>query len=658
MLFHLLGLGRQTKRVLQLAADLVVLVVAFCGAVLLKLESVSALGDLWSWAAFASVLPATLFLLHRLGLYRSVVRHTAGDACTKTLAGAALSAGLLGAAIALLDPQIEGTLPVIYGVLAFLGLGGARFGFREVVARGRHSKTVPVIIFGAGESGRKLAQMLREGSLYRPVAFVDDDERTQKTLVAGLSVVSPDRLEQVARTTGASAVILAMPSVAATRRGQILARLEQTSMTLLTVPAAEEIVAGRARLRILPDISVQDILGRIPLLAAGPVPSSDISGKVVLVTSASGAIGRALCDEILACRPKRLVVVDPSRADLALVESELIQRRGDDNPCEITATALVLHAGDQLNTIMQRFAVDTVFHIPEPKLSGPAAGDLVDMVRSVVFGTRSALQSALAMRVARFVLVSSDKAGRPVTMMAAAQRLAEMFCLSNTRGPRSATQISILRVATPVQETTSLFHLFRRQIESGGAMTVAHPQMARNFALPSEVARTILQSLPLARTGDVLSIEAGASCNIVDLAIRFARLHGLRAVVHSADDCKPLRPGEVAIRLTGLRPGEPVSEARALVGLAGQASEPRITSVGEGAMPLSDHAALFDRLASVCAENDVYALEQVLMAAQSGDHTAPETRVQAAALPPSARSRQDAFVVPREGDRPRAVLHG
>lgn len=619
ILQRLLSLSRATKRSLQLGADFTVLLAAFCLAVALRYESVATLGSLATWGAFLPVLALSLLTLHQLGLYRAVVRHTEGHVLTILAAGAAVSASMLVVSQSLLaGGTSSGTLPVIYAVLVLLGLSGVRAAFCLLVSSRQHNHKARVIVYGAGDAGRKLVQRLREGAQYRPVAFVDDLAAAQGTAVSGLNVHAPDRIDRLARSTGATAVLLALPSASSADRAKILTRLEKSDLTLMMVPAAEDILAGRARLRVLPEQPMDAVLSRVPLLPQPAAGSAAVAGKVVLVTSASGTIGRALCEEILACQPEHLIVVDQSPADLAEVEQALIQHRQDDNRCEISAVPLVLHAGDQLAAVMARFGVQAVFHVPEPRLTGSASDYAANVTRAVVFGTRAAMQAAVAMRAERFVLVSTDRATRPVNILAASHRLAEMVCQASAGENGTGPHVSILRISNLVHDSASILHLLRRQIEAGAAMTVPHPQMARSFAMPSDVARHILSAVDRGQSGEIHQLEAGVAINMLDLATRFARLHGLKAVPQIDGQDRPLRAGEVAVRFTGLRPGESLRDTPAVVGLAGQVVQPRNVTVDQAMTMLADHATLFDRLALACADNDISALEQVLMAAHTG----------------------------------------
>jgi FlaA1/EpsC-like NDP-sugar epimerase len=652
ILHHLLGLSRATKRSLQLGADFFVLLAAYCLAVVLRFESFATLGSAVTWVAFLPVLALSLLVLWQLGLYRAVVRHNEGHVLTILAVGAAVSAGFLAVSQAIVAGFVSGTLPVIYAVLVLLGLSGVRAAFCLLVSSRQHNQKVRVIVYGAGDAGRKLVQRLREGAQYRPVAFVDDRAAAQGTSVSGLNVHAPDQIDRLARSTGATAVLLALPLASAAERAKILTRLEKTDLTLMMVPATEDILAGRARLRVLPEQPMDAVLPRASLLPQPAVASASVAGKVVLVTSASGTIGRALCEEILSCQPEHLIVVDQSASDLAEVEQALILQRKDDNPCEISAVPLVLHAGDQLAAVMTRFGVQVVFHIPEPRLTGSARDFAADVTRAVVFGTRAAMQAAADKQVERFVLVSTDRAARPGNISAASYRLAEMLCQASAGENRTAPHVSILRISNLVHDSASILHILRRQIEAGGAMTLPHGQMARSFAMPSDVARLILSAMDIGQSGEVRLLEAGVAVNMLDLATRFARLNGLRAVPQTEGEDRPLRVGEVAVRFTGLRPGEALRDSRAVVGLAGQLVQPRHVSVEQAMTMLADHAALFDRLALACADNDIPALEQVLMAAHTG---------YAADLSEANPWMKRAEPAPRtkaEDSRPRAVVGG
>lgn len=615
---YLLGISRAKKRALQLAADTVALVCVFIAAMFLRLDSTAFMRSPSVLVALLPVVPLSLLVFVKLGLYRAVIRYIAGHALVAIMTGAAASGVLLSVTAMLLDLPVPRSVPVIYALLTFVALGGMRFAFREVVSASRQRKKIRVAIYGAGESGRQLIQMLRQGSTYQPVALLDDSTVAQGTYVAGLRVMAPNQVEKLVHTMDVAAVLLAMPSATKARRSEILKSMERFQVRLMTVPGMDEIVAGRAKLDDLNDINIEDLLGRDPVAPQAHLLGANITGKVVMVTGAGGSIGGELCRQILSHKPRRLVLFELSEFALYTIEQELLALRTPDNRCEILAILGSIQSAERVSTTLRMFGVQTVYHAAAFKHVPMVEHNVAEGVRNNVFGTRTVLEAAVVARVEAFIMVSTDKAVRPTNVMGASKRLAELVCQAKAQAMGVKTQISMVRFGNVLGSSGSVIPLFRRQIAAGGPLTVTHPQITRFFMTIPEAAQLVIQAGAMGHGGDVFVLDMGEPVRISDMAAQMARLHGLRPVMFAKGKDATILEGEIAIQFTGLRPGEKLYEELLIGDSPAPTQHPRIMTATERFVPEAKLLPLLDRLSEACARNDISAIRQVMIDAQTG----------------------------------------
>lgn len=615
---YLLGMSRTKKRLLLLAADSVALICVFVAAMFLRLDSSAFQSHPKVWLALLPVVPLSLFVFVKLGLYRAVIRYIEGHALVAILLGAVASGGALAVVAAVLELPVPRSVPVIYTLLTFLVLGGMRFAFRELVLVGKQRKTTRVAIYGAGESGRQLVQMLRESVLFRPVVFLDDSLAAQGTHVAGLRVLAPEQIDRLIRQADVSAVLLAMPSASKARRSEILKRLERFPLQLLTVPGMDDIMAGRAKLDDVNDVKIEDLLGRDAVAPRPDLLGANITGKTVMVTGAGGSIGSELCRQILSQHPARLVLFELSEFALYSIEQELLGLRAEGNACEIIAILGSVQSAERVATTLRLFGVQTVYHAAAFKHVPLVEHNVAEGVRNNVFGTAVVLDAAVAARVESFIMVSTDKAVRPTNIMGASKRLAEMVCQAKAQGPTVPTKISMVRFGNVLGSSGSVIPLFQKQIAAGGPLTVTHPQITRFFMTIPEAAQLVIQAGAMGRGGDVFVLDMGDPVQISDLAAQMARLHGLKPVIVAKDREAKLGKGEIAIQFTGLRPGEKLYEELLIGDCPAPTQHPRIMSATEICLTGSALAPLLERLDMACAQNDIASVRQVMAEAQTG----------------------------------------
>lgn len=619
-ILRMLGMSRARKRVLQVVVDVVLLAVVFVTAMWLRLDSLAFVAEPKVWMVLVPVLPLTIVLFIRLGFYRAVIRYIAVRALATILLGSVLSGLALALTAQLGGLPIPRSVPMIYAILTFLFVGGSRFGFRELVAASQNRRKKRVVIYGAGASGRQLLQMLRQGTEYQPIAFMDDSDQAQGTLVGGLRVYGPDQIDVLVQSNGIEAVLLALPSATKARRSEILKSLEGYPLHLRTIPGMDDILTGKARIDDLNEIGIEDLLGRDPIEPRADLLSANIRGKVVMVTGAGGSIGSELCRQILRQSPKHLVLFELSELALYSIEQELVTYAAAHTlDVKISPVLGSVQVARRVERTMRIFQVQTVYHAAAFKHVPLVEHNVVEGIRNNVFGTMTVAEAAIAAGVQAFILISTDKAVRPTNVMGASKRMAEMVCQSLAKSPRNmGTTVSMVRFGNVLGSSGSVIPLFRRQIAAGGPITVTHPEITRFFMTIPEAAQLVIQAGAMAQGGDVFVLDMGEPVRIAELAAQMARLHGLKPVLVSNPRSVKIGPGEIGITFTQLRPGEKLYEELLIGNDPQSTAHPRIMTATEICRSADELTVTLDQLAIACDRNDIARIRALLVEAQTG----------------------------------------
>ncbi len=617
-LFRVLTMTRTSKRIVQVIADVTILLVSFAFAMMLRYDSVSALSSTKAWASLLFVIPVTILAFIRLGFYRAVIRYMAGRAVTTILIGSAISGIALSFVSIALSLPIPRTVPLIYFGLTFMLIGATRFAFRELVFRRQSKRKESVVIYGAGSAGRQLVQMLRQGTEYLPIAFVDDSTSAQGTQVGGLSVLSPTHLPEFVSEREITSILFAIPSISRARRSEILKSLERLNVQLRSVPGLDDILSGRSTIDEINEVSIEDLLGRDPVAPQPELMCANTRGRAVMVTGAGGSIGSELCRQIVQERPKLLVLFEMSEIALYSIEQELeILRAKNGWTFRVYPILGNVQSREHVARVMRQFAIETVYHAAAYKHVPLVEHNVVEGIRNNVFGTCRVVEAAVAEGVESFILISTDKAVRPTNLMGASKRLAEMACQAIAKNAPK-TRVSMVRFGNVLGSSGSVIPLFQKQIAMGGPITVTHPEITRFFMTIPEAAQLVIQAGAMARGGEVFVLDMGEPVRIAELASQMVRLHGYKPVLTSLENAANIvGPGEIGIAFTHLRPGEKLYE-ELLIGNDPQMTQhSRILCASEMALPSDMLCPILETLKQACDRCDIEAIRAILVSAKT-----------------------------------------
>ncbi|HEV3379089.1 MAG TPA: nucleoside-diphosphate sugar epimerase/dehydratase [Thermoleophilaceae bacterium] len=520
-------------------------------------------------------------------------------------------------------------------LLSLVFVSGARFAVRALVERPQRGPFLEraereVLIVGAGNGGQQVAFELRRnpGLASAPVGYVDDDPRKQGMRIAGHKVLgTTDELPRVLDDVKPDEVIIAIPSAPGVLRQKVVTACRERGIPVRTLPTTFELLSGGMDLmRQVREVRVEDVLGREPVRVEIDRVGAYLRGRVVLVTGAGGSIGAELCRQIARVGPKRLVLVENSENALFEIQRELEEQRHF-----ARASAVLADCKDatRMREVFEEHAPSIVFHAAAYKHVPLMEENPVEAVRNNAVATRIVAAAAGEAGVERFVLVSTDKAVSPATVMGASKALAE-WAVEAAQNRWRGTRYASVRFGNVLGSSGSVVPIFRRQIAAGGPLTVTDVRMTRYFMTIPEAVQLIIRSGELATGGEVFVLEMGDPVRIVDLAANMIRLAGLEPDVDIAIEVVGRRVGE-KLHEELFNPGErpQPTHAEKIVSAVQPPLDPEWVESAfariEGLVYAGDAAALASAVAELSAERALAASAGTEPAASGGARPAPSS---------------------------------
>ncbi len=604
--------SRPIKRLISIIADLLFISLSFWAAIIVRLDTLIVSHDKNLWLLLALLIPISLFINIRLGLYRAVIRYINSKAAINIAVSVLLSTLDFILLAFYLNINIPRTVPIIYAAFLMILVAGSRFIVIAALSSSGNKNKENVIIYGAGSSGRQLAQSLFHGNEYVPIAFIDDDKQIQKSIIHGIMVYSRYDIAKLINKYGVRRILLAMPKENKKRIAKVLSKLEPLSVEILSIPGSADLVSGKAKIDELQEVSIDDLLGREPVAPQEELLAANIKNKAVMITGAGGSIGSELCRQILMLKPKKIVLLELSEFALYSINRELQKTVKKLNiNCEVIPLLGSVQRKNRLLTIMRTFGVQTIYHAAAYKHVPVVEHNVVEGVRNNVFGTLYAAEAAIEANVETFVLISTDKAVRPTNVMGTTKRMAELV-LQALSQQESKTRFCMVRFGNVLGSSGSVVPLFREQIKNGGPVTVTHPDIIRYFMTIPEAAQLVIQAGAMGKGGDVFVLDMGDPVKISELAAKMIRLSGLTV----KDEGNP--DGDIAIEYTGLRPGEKLFEELLIGDDVTQTSHRRIMSAHEKWLAWTELEKILIQLDDACHNFAHEEIRRLLLEAPTG----------------------------------------
>ena len=504
----------------------------------------------WFTPEIAMVLMAQGLVLWWTGLYKGLWRFASLPDLWNIIRACVIGAITITIALFLYNrlDTVPRAVLVIYPAVLVVLLGTPRMAYRywkdsrlDLSARAPAQR---VLVLGAGRAGETLLRELARENRYRPVGVLDDNPALRGAKVHGVPVLGVvDRLPELAREVAAEMLLIAMPSATNAQMQRVVELCEQTAVPFRTVPRLQDVVAGRLAFNDLKEVAIEDLLGREAVQLDWTAIRTGLSGKRVFVTGGGGSIGSELCRQVARLGVESLSVLDQSEYNLYTIEQEL--RR--EFP-ELLINALLGDCSDAAVTAhaFELARPQVVLHAAAFKHVPLLQAQVREAFRNNVVGTQLVAEAADRHNVACFVLISTDKAVNPTSVMGACKRVAEIFCQNFSS--RSGTRFITVRFGNVLESAGSVVPLFREQIRSGGPVTVTHPEITRYFMTIAEACQLILQAGVLGEGGEIFALDMGEPVKISYLAEQMIRL------------ARKIPGRDINIVYTGLRPGEKLFE--------------------------------------------------------------------------------------------------
>jgi FlaA1/EpsC-like NDP-sugar epimerase len=543
------------NRMTQLAADAALVAAAYFLAFQLRF-----LDEPHGWPERYQVLFAQsvgfvvvgkLTVFYACGLYQKWWRYVTGRDFLLIFRVVAIASAILVVVFAVAKPFAH-TLPraveVTDFVLTMMLIAGARLAVRLIVERPSRGSRLPrheVLVVGAGSGGQMVVRELQLNPNLGATAigFVDDDPRKRGMRMLGLKVLGSTReIVKILDETEPDEVVIAIPSAPGQLRGQVVSACREREIRVRTLPTVFELLRGGVQLnKQLREVRVEDVLGRDPIVRELDRVGAYLRDRIVLVTGAGGSIGSELCRQIAQVKPRLLVLLDHAEDNLFEIDREMIELRHFTNVESVLADCKEPH---RMLEVMQRFKPSVVFHAAAYKHVPLMEANPLEAIRNNAIATRITAETAAASKVERFVLISTDKAVNPKTVMGASKAMAE-WIVEEAGNKHPGTRFAAVRFGNVLASSGSVVPIFRNQIERGGPVTVTHPEMTRYFMTIPEAVQMVIRAGDIgAGKGEVFVLDMGEPVKILDLAHNMIRLAGYEPEEDIAVEFTQPRAGE------------------------------------------------------------------------------------------------------------------
>jgi len=547
--------SRRTKRAVFFVTDFLAIPVALYLAYSIRLGTLLPFQHpSFSWDIFPILMLAGIPLIYGLGLhrYKLLAYEIRAVLRVQYCALGLLVVGVLANAV--LNLSVPRGVLVIFALFFLVGSVNSRVIALKTlnIMQGFRGGRERIAIYGAGSAGVQLINALRQTRKVKVTSFFDEDPQLQGQVVAGLPVLPADEIEKYVQRYKISRLVLAMPSLAQSKRAKLKKKLSPLNCDLQSVPSLENLLLGKGKIDTLETVSPDDLLGRDKVDLDLPGVAEVYSGKTVLVTGAGGSIGSELCRQLMDCGPAKIVLLEHAEFNLYSIEKELV-KLGAKRGVEVVPVLGSVTDPIRVAAVFEKMGIDIVLHAAAYKHVPMVEMNEVAGLSNNVVGTRTVAEAALKHGAERFILVSTDKAVRPTNVMGATKRVAELL-VQDFATRSSKTLFSMVRFGNVLGSSGSVIPLFQDQIKSGGPLTVTHADVTRYFMTIPEASRLVLLAGSFSTGGDVFVLDMGKPVKIIDLADRMVRAHGLEVKDAQNPD------GDIEIRVTGLRPGEKLYE--------------------------------------------------------------------------------------------------
>ena len=607
---YLLNLNRFTKQAIQVISDILIINICLLLAVAIDTGIIyfnsSDIINILRYSIF--LIPFSILIFYLIKIYENFVRDS-GFQIVRRLILSSITSGIFLFIINNIFQYYSFRISLIYLPQLIIFTIGLRLLFKFYILSSQNNRE-NILIFGAGEAGRRLLTLINFSKEFSPQGFIDDSYELKGKLIDSLKVFHSDELENIIIKKKINKVLIAIPSAKPQEKQNIFNRLEKLNISCQTVPDLRKIVLGEAKINELNSINVEEIISRHRINSVSDKALKVIKNKNILITGAGGSIGSEIVKKIIFLKPKKILLFEISEFALYKMNQEINQiiinnKLSDTQVLDILGS---IQNKTLVNKILEKHHINIIFHAAAYKHVPLLENNVVEAVKNNIFGTKVIAESAIKNKVDILSMISTDKAVNPSNIMGSTKRIAELICQQACQNQKH-TSLSIVRFGNVVGSSGSVVPLFQKQIEDGGPVTITHKDVTRYLMSITEAAILVIEACTIPDNDEICFLEMGEPIKILDLAIKMIKLKGLNYnMIEKTKDNKET----INIRFTGLRPGEKLNEELHISNQISLTENPLIKKVFEKKPNINALNSLLDDLEKESELNNSLQLRELL----------------------------------------------
>tara|TARA_B100001094_G_scaffold36963_1_gene31117 strand:+ start:2108 stop:3937 length:1830 start_codon:yes stop_codon:yes gene_type:complete len=565
--------------------------------------------------AIVSIIPVLIITR----LYRSITRYINIETYVKITKASVIGSAIWAFIILTLHIPVPRSVLIIFFVLSTLLLYMTRYIARALLTQQRINNMRKVLIYGTSNSSIQIAEMLKNDNNILPIGFIADDIIDGKTTISELKVHQIHKIKDIITDKDVKEILLTNVYQKKTKLQKIISGLKEHQKLIRKLPNIEELTNGKLKISQTKRINIDDLLGRDTVAPDPYLLKACIEGKSVLITGCGGSIGSELARQIIKLNPIKIILLEQSEYFLYEIDHELNEyKNNNQSTVELKSYLGSVSDPDFIETIFANEKIDTVYHAAANKHVPLVEHNPLAAIKTNILGTLTVANQSYKNNIENFVLISSDKAVRPTNIMGATKRFAELTLQSlqdvvdDMPSSQSRTKFCMVRFGNVLDTSGSVVPLFKKQIKSGGPVTVTDPKVIRYFMTISEATELVIQAGSLSKGGDVFLLEMGEPIGILDLAKEMIHLSGKE--IKDDDNLS----GDIEIKYTGLRDGEKLYEELLIGDNVSKTIHDHIMSANEEKLSHEKIQYFIDKIKGLNSKSSLSEIQAILFEAVSG----------------------------------------
>ena len=597
----LLNINLLYKKVIVASSDIIICFLAFFISVYMRIGKLDQFHSNYFIVSFVSMV-IMFYVFYKFKMYDVIFRHYDHRALKLTIKAVFIYAIIYCFTLFYFNienvPRTIGVIqPLVLLVLIHISRSTLSIIVNFILVGNRKEfKFKNIIIYGSGKAGQGLANNFYVDPLIRILGFFDDNKVKQGRYISGYKIINKTQLEKLIEDKKIDEVWLAVPSMSSSRKIQVLKYLEKINVTIKTLPNIEKIKAGKASIKDLRSLNLNELLGRVEHKKN---IKFNFKNQIIFIFGAGGTIGTNLCKKIIKSNPKKILLFDKNEFNLYSIHSELEFVISNDKTIKTQIIPILGSISDKilLNKIFSKWKCDVLYNAAAYKHVPLVESNVVVGLNNNVFGTLNLIEVAEKYSVKKFILISTDKAVNPTNIMGVSKRISELI-LSAQALKSQNTIYATVRFGNVLGSSGSVIPKFKKQIDNGGPITLTHKEITRFFMSLEEATDLVIEAGNIAKGGETFLLDMGKPVKIYDLILKILKIEAL-----TLKDDRNLK-GDIEVKITGLRPGEKLFEELLISNKKNITQNPKIFKGFEPIIKKEDLMPILKKLKLSMDQND------------------------------------------------------